>query len=125
MMKRFQIVTLCALVVFLCGCINMMYTRNPLSSARINSIFESTDIAWTLSYVVAFPQTVGLMRGGDLMVENLISVPCGCVVLVDAACEAVIDTVCLPVDWPLSRYRSKKWHEWQNTMRKRSSYDDL
>ena len=42
------------------------------------------------------------------MMENLITIPVGCIGFCDTACEAVIDTVLLPVDWPLTAYRDRK-----------------
>ena len=44
-------------------------------------------------------------RKTGFMVENLISIPLGCVGMCDTACEAVLDTVFLPADWVMSDMR--------------------
>lgn len=43
--------------------------------------------------------------------ENLITIPIGCIGFCDTACEAVIDTVLFPADWALVSYRDKKLDE--------------
>ena len=45
------------------------------------------------------------------VMENLITIPFGVIGYCDTACEAVIDTVCLPIDWPLTSYRDRKLNE--------------
>lgn len=97
----------------LSGCVNVAYTRNPLSDSRIQKTYQSTGIALSASYVIAFPQIMSPTGEDGLMLANIVSIPLGCVGLVDTACEAVIDTVCLPVDWPLAASRKRKWEEWQ------------
>lgn len=52
--------------------------------------------------------------------ENLITIPIGCIGYCDTACEAVIDTVLLPIDWPLTSYRDKKWKEWTEAQKNKS-----
>ena len=54
--------------------------------------------------VVAFPQ---VMSDGPepFMIENIFLIPLGLLGLCDATCEAALDTIFLPVDWPLSAYR--------------------
>lgn len=97
----------------LSGCVNIAYTRNPLSDSRIQKTYQSTGIALSASYVIAFPQIMSPTGGDGLMLANIVSIPLGCVGLVDTACEAVIDTVCLPVDCPLAASRKRKWEAWQ------------
>lgn len=110
-----------------CGCINLMYTRNPLPDARINEVYQSTRIAAPASYIIAFPQTMSPSGGGGFMAANILTIPAGCVVLVDAACEAVVDTVCLPVDWPLAAHRKKIWeeHQWWHQDDGQESVEDF
>lgn len=40
--------------------------------------------------------------------ENLITIPIGCIGFCDTACEAVIDTVLFPADWALVSYRDRQ-----------------
>ena len=42
--------------------------------------------------------------------ENLITIPIGCIGCCDTACEAVIDTVLFPADWALVSYRDKQFN---------------
>jgi len=42
--------------------------------------------------------------------ENLITIPIGCIGFCDTACEAVIDTVLFPADWALVSYRDKQFN---------------
>lgn len=98
------------------GCVNF-YTRLPITDSRIESCYQSSRSAACLSIIVAFPQMMSDNPGTPkYMIENIFTVPLGCVVLCDAACEAVIDTAMLPIDWPLSEYRNgKSESESQNT----------
>ena len=71
-----------------------------------------------MSYVVMFPQTlswrgeqVDIARSSSretFVMENLITIPIGCIGFCDTACEAVIDTVLFPVDWALVSYRDRQ-----------------
>ena len=89
----------------LCGCVNL-YTRMPGTRGRINSVYQSTSTAFSLGFVVMFPQIMSDNPGdGGFMWENCFTIPLGLMVEVDMLLEAVIDTVCLPVDWPLSNAR--------------------
>lgn len=40
--------------------------------------------------------------------ENLITIPIGCIGFCDTVCEAVIDTVLFPADWALVSYRDRQ-----------------
>lgn len=102
----------------LSGCVNLAYTRNPLSDSRIQRTYQSTETAFGISYVMAFPQIMNPTGGHGLMLVNIISIPLGCIGLVDTACEAVIDTICLPVDWPLAAGRKSEWEAWQQEQSK-------
>ena len=42
--------------------------------------------------------------------ENLITIPIGCIGFCDTACEAVIDTVLFPADWALVSYRDRQFN---------------
>lgn len=90
------------------GCVNC-YTRFPTTNERIESIYQCSRETAALSMIIAFPQ---MMRDnpvdGGFIWENIFTVPLGCLCLCDAACEAVIDTVCLPFDWPISAARRKE-----------------
>ena len=52
------------------------------------------------------------------MWENIFTVPLGCLCLCDAVCEAAIDTVCLPFDWPISAKRKRDQEAWQEERRR-------
>jgi len=101
--------TAIAMAALLCGCINL-YTRFPTTDARIERVCQCSREAAALSIVCAFPQMMSDSPGDNgWMWENLLTIPfLGLPCAVDAVCEACIDTVCLPVDWPLSAIREKK-----------------
>ena len=107
-MKRMAAIAVLALCA---GCMNL-YVRNPLTDVRIDEVYKSTRTVGAIAYVVAFPQIMNPAGDGGWMLANLFTVPVGCVCLCDAACEAVIDTVCLPYDWPVSAKREADWEEW-------------
>lgn len=89
------------------GCVNC-YTRFPTTNERIERVYQCSREAAALSVIIAFPQMMSDNPGdGGFMWENIFIVPLGCLCLCDAACEAVIDTVCLPFDWPISAARRK------------------
>lgn len=96
-----------ALLLCMCGCVNC-YTRFPTTNERIERVYQCSREAAALSVIIAFPQMMSDNPGdGGFMWENIFTVPLGCLCLCDAACEAVIDTVCLPFDWPISAARRK------------------
>lgn len=89
------------------GCVNA-YTRFPATDKKIERIYQSTGEAYSLSIIVMFPQLMSDNPGSrGLRVENIVSIPIGCIGLCDTACEAAVDTICLPFDWPVSEYRKK------------------
>lgn len=89
------------------GCVNC-YTRFPTTNERIERVYQCSREAAALSVIIAFPQMMSDNPGdGGFMWENIFTIPLGCLCLCDAACEAVIDTVCLPFDWPISAARRK------------------
>lgn len=90
----------------LSGCMNL-YTRCPGTKPTIESIYQCSREMIPLSYVVMFPQVMSPGSADDFYWENLITVPCGLICFGDTACEAVVDTVCLPFDYPISRYRRR------------------
>lgn len=44
------------------------------------------------------------------VMENLITIPIGCIGFCDTACEAVIDTVLFPADLALVSYRDRQFN---------------
>ena len=94
-----------AAVMSACGCVNL-YTRCPWTNERIDRVYQCSREAAGLSLLVAFPQMMSDCPGDNgYMWENIFTVPLGCLCLCDAAVEACVDTVCLPVDWPLAASR--------------------
>lgn len=95
-----------AMLSALCGCINC-YTRFPTSDTRIERVYQCSRQAAALSIVAAFPQVMtDTGHPEPFMWENIFTIPfLGLPCAVDAVCEGVIDTVCLPVDWPLAAAR--------------------
>ena len=89
------------------GCVNI-YTRSPLTNERIVRVYQCSREAAGLSVLVAFPQAMSDGPSRGLMWENIFTIPLGCLCLCDAACEVVVDTVCLPFDWPISAARNRK-----------------
>lgn len=101
-------ILMAAVLASMSGCVNI-YTRCPFTEKRITRTYQSTGDAYSLSIVVAWPQIMSDDPGKTgFMVENLISIPLGCIGICDSACEAVIDTVCLPADWILSENRKEE-----------------
>ena len=98
-----------AMAAILCGCING-YTRFPTTDAKIERVYQCSREAAALSIVCSFPQCMSDNPGdGGFMWENCFTIPfLGLPCAVDAVCEACIDTVLLPVDWPLSASRRDK-----------------
>ena len=90
----------------LCGCVN--FANRVLDNEDITEVYQATKTAAGFSYVLTFPQVMSPTGGEHFMWENLLTIPVGLIGWVDTACEAAIDTVCLPVDWPLSAYRKKQ-----------------
>ena len=103
-MKR--IALLIVAVVAFCGCVNL-YTRCPTTDEKITMVYQCTREAAGLSVLIAFPQMMSDNPGDHgFMWENIFTVPLGCLCLCDAVCEACVDTVCVPFDWPISAARS-------------------
>ena len=93
-------------IVCMCGCVNC-YTRWPTTDEKITMVYQCSREAAGLSVLVAFPQMMSDVPNGGFMWENIFTIPVGCLCLCDAAVEACIDTVCLPVDWPLAASRKE------------------
>ena len=93
-----------ALILLACGCVNC-YTRWPTTSEQITMVYQCSREAAGLSVLVAFPQAMSDGPSRGFMWENIFTIPLGCLCMCDAAVEACIDTVCLPVDWPLAASR--------------------
>ena len=88
-----------------CGCVNL-YERAPWTNPEIRSVYQCSRAAAGLSVIIAFPQAMSDGPSRGFMWENLLTIPfLGFPCAVDAVCEACIDTVCLPVDWPLAASR--------------------
>lgn len=105
-MKKLMMI---AIAITLSGCINC-YTRFPTSAPRIERVYQCSRQAAALSIVASFPQMMSdCPSDNGFMWENCFSIPfLGLPCAVDAVCEACIDTVCLPFDWPMSAMRSKE-----------------
>lgn len=87
------------------GCVNL-YTRWPTTDPRIETCYQCTREAAAISVIVAFPQAMSDGPSRGFMWENIFTIPfLGLPCAVDAVCEACIDTVSLPVDWPLAASR--------------------
>lgn len=100
--RLFPVVAIC----ICCGCVNC-YTRWPTTDEKITMVYQCSREAAGLSVLVAFPQMMSDGPSRGFMWENIFTVPLGCLCLCDAAVEACIDTVCLPVDWPLAASRKE------------------
>lgn len=95
-----------AVAMLMCGCVNI-YTRWPTTSERIERVYQCSREAAGLSMLIAFPQMMSDVPGQGYMWENIFTIPVGCLCLCDAVVEACVDTVCLPVDWPLAASRKE------------------
>lgn len=94
-----------SVVACVCGCVNC-YTRWPTTEERITDVYQCSREAAALSILCSFPQAMSDGPSRGFMWENLLTIPfLGLPCAVDAVCEACIDTVCLPVDWPLAASR--------------------
>ena len=101
-MKRLFAIALLALG----GCLNC-YERFPTTAPRIESVYQCTRGAAALTTIASFPQMMGNDRGfrwANLITVPFLGLPCA----VDTICEACVDTVLLPVDWPLTAARNKE-----------------
>ena len=88
------------------GCVNL-YTRAPWTNGKIENVYQCSRAAAGMSVIVAFPQMMSDAPHPEIILANIFTIPLGCVCICDAACEAVIDTVCLPFDWQISAERRK------------------
>ena len=96
-------------VSLMTGCVNL-YTRCPGTDEKITQVYQCSREAAALAVIGSFPQMMSdnPSTSGSWCWENLISIPfIGLPFAVDAVCEACIDTVCLPVDWPLAASRKE------------------
>ena len=98
MKKLLAILVLC---LSFTGCVNV-YTRWPTTDSRIEDTYQSTQVSFAFAYVVAFPQVLPMNGTDGLVWENIITIPCGCVVLCDTLLEGIVDTIC----WPYDKYVS-------------------
>ena len=105
-MTRIFRITCAALLLSACGCVNL-YTRCPWTDERIERVYQCSREAAGLSILVAFPQMMSDGPHETYIWENIFTVPLGCLCLCDAVVEACVDTVCLPVDWPLAASRKE------------------
>lgn len=105
-MKKLLLMVLMACI--LSGCMNL-WTRNPMTDTEITSVYQSSRLMAGSAIIVAFPQMMSdCPYEPGFILMNLISIPIGGLVMCDAVCEAVLDTVFLPFDWPISAYRDDK-----------------
>jgi len=105
-MKKLIMAT--ALALACCGCMNL-YTRAPWTDGRIERCYQSSRAVAGLGIICMFPQCMSDCPGdGGFIFENIFTIPVGVLVECEAVVEAAVDTVCLPVDWPLSAWRRRK-----------------
>lgn len=106
-MKRavFMLAFVLASAVF-SGCMNC-YLRAPWTLGKIEGCYQSTEYMGVMTVIASFPQCVSDNSGdGVFRWENCFTIPfLGLPCLVDTACEACIDTVCLPADYFIVRAR--------------------
>lgn len=90
----------------MCGCMNC-YFRAPWTRGKIEECYQSTRYMGAMTLVASFPQMMtDAGHPEPFRWENCFTIPfLGLPCLVDTACEACIDTVCLPVDWCISEVR--------------------
>lgn len=101
-------ILMAAVLASMSGCVNV-YTRCPFTEKRITRTYQSTGDAYSLSIVVAWPQIMSDDPGkAGFRPENLITIPLGFLGMCDTACEAVVDTACLPADWIMSDARKNE-----------------
>ena len=97
-----------ATLVSLTGCVNS-FTRCPGTSARVESVYQSTRTAAAASVICAFPQMMSDAPSDyRFMAYNLLTIPLGVAVLADAVCEAAVDTACLPADFAIAKHRERE-----------------
>lgn len=84
-------------LMFVAGCMNL-YVRCIDKDEKIHDIYQCTKHTAAFSYVVMFPQVMNPAGSHGFIAANILSIPVGCLCFVDVACEAVVDTVCLPYD---------------------------
>ena len=108
-MKIVHNILACVALLFVTGCMNA-YVRWPTTERQIESVYQSTGEMAGITIIASFPQMMSDNGSPDGFIpENLISIPfLGLPCLVDTVLEGVIDTVCLPYDWPVSHYRAKR-----------------
>lgn len=95
-----------ALVCF--GCANIVM-RTPISREPIDCVYKPTREQALFTAMCACPQVFLSPTGGFYFcVENVFTIPLAIVPAADLVVEAVLDTVFLPVDWPLAAARQKK-----------------
>lgn len=93
---------------FLSGCMNCYY-RAPWTRGEIRECYQATRTTASAVPVLAFPQMMSDNPYDYCWAPvNLLTVPLALVALCTVPVEAALDTVCLPVDYPLSRHRRKK-----------------
>lgn len=103
-----KLIPIC-LALALTGCVNTLLTRNPYSNEKVQRVYQSTTMAAAGSFIIMFPQMMSdapSMHGFDPL--NILTVPIGLLCFCDVPLELAVDTVCLPFDWPISRYRDRK-----------------
>ncbi len=95
-------------LALLTGCMSL-YTRAPWTEPRIERCYQSSRSVAGLGIICMFPQCMSDCPGdGGFMFENIFTIPLGVLVECEALAESAVDTVCLPVDWPLSASRARK-----------------
>ena len=100
------IAAICALAL-LAGCVNC-YTRCPGTDVRIEAVYQPSRTAVECSVICAFPQMMSDCPSDDgFKSYNVLTVPLGFLILGDALCESVLDTMFLPADYFISKSRKE------------------
>ncbi len=97
MIAKIAKMMLACLMLLASGCMNL-YVRCPGTSSKIEKTYQCTQESFAWSYIIMFPQTMGYGNSKGLVVENIFTIPLGCICFVDVACEVVADTVLWPID---------------------------
>lgn len=105
-MKILQLIVILCIICF-AGCMNL-YVRCPGTSEKIEKTYQCTEKTFALSYVVMFPQVMAPGEHDSFVIENLLTIPIGCLCFIDVACEGIVDTLLWPIDKAISNLRCEK-----------------
>lgn len=88
-----------------CGCMNL-YTRCPGTDKTIYTTYQCTQEMWGWTIITAFPQALAPDAVGYMWI-NIITVPLAIIPAADTCLEAVVDTVCYPYDYSVTKGKAK------------------